>query len=223
MRKKLMTIAAVLVIVVLLCVFIVVSIRYSRRTEPPVPPEEIETVPISGDISSVDVPPAVVPEITESVSSADVSGDTHTLPRSRLAEDKDGTFIVIDKSDFTMEIFRDGHTVGQYGIAVGKNTGDKQRVGDMRTPEGEFPIVQIQNASKWTRDFKDGKGPTRGAYGPYFIRLGTPGWTGIGIHGTHAPDSIGTNVTEGCIRLSNENVQALRKMVKVGDRVVIRR
>jgi lipoprotein-anchoring transpeptidase ErfK/SrfK len=106
---------------------------------------------------------------------------------------------------------------------VGKNTGDKQRVGDMRTPEGEFPIVQIQNSSKWTHDFQDGKGPTRGAYGPYFIRLGTPGWTGIGIHGTHAPDSIGTNVTEGCIRLTNEDVQTLRKMVKIGDKVVIRR
>jgi lipoprotein-anchoring transpeptidase ErfK/SrfK len=157
------------------------------------------------------------------VPSDNLSADIHIPPRSRLAENEDGTFIVIDKSDFTMEIFRDGKPVGQYGIAVGKNSGDKQRVGDMRTPEGKFPIVQIQNASKWTHDFNDGNGPTRGAYGPYFIRLGTPGWTGIGIHGTHAPDSIGTNVTEGCIRLTNENVQALREMVKVGDKVVIRR
>jgi lipoprotein-anchoring transpeptidase ErfK/SrfK len=218
-REKLKAIAAVLAIVLMLFVFIVVLIRYSRRVEPPVPPEETGTVSVSGDISSADVPP----EVAGSVSSADVSADIHTPPSPRMVEDEDGTFIVINKSDFTMEIFRDGKAVGQYGIAVGKNPGDKQSVGDMRTPEGEFPIVQIQNSSKWTHDFKDGKGPTKGAYGPYFIRLGTPGWTGIGIHGTHAPDSIGTNVTEGCIRLNNEDVQTLRKMVKVGDKVVINR
>jgi lipoprotein-anchoring transpeptidase ErfK/SrfK len=217
-EKKLKAIVAVLLVMLGLCVFIAVSVRYYRRPEPLVPPDETEAVPISGDVSSADVPP----EITESVPD-EVSPDSRIPPRSRLAEDKDGTFIVIDKSDYVMEIFRDGKTVGQYGIAVGKNSGDKQRVGDMRTPEGEFPIVQIQNASKWTHDFNDGKGLTKGAYGPYFIRLGTPGWTGIGIHGTHAPDSIGANVTEGCIRLNNEDVQTLRKMVKVGDKVLIRR
>jgi lipoprotein-anchoring transpeptidase ErfK/SrfK len=134
-----------------------------------------------------------------------------------------GTLIVIEKNSHTLEVFRDGKRVKKYGVAVGKNTGDKQRVGDMRTPEGEFPIVQIQNASKWSHDFRDGKGEVKGAYGPYFIRLGTPGWSGIGIHGTHAPDSIGRDVTEGCIRLNNDDVAELRKMVKIGDRVIIKR
>ena len=207
----------------MLCVFAAVTIRYSRRPAPPASPVGTEMVPVSGDVSSADAPPLIVPEIVESVPPDDLPADMHIPPRSRLAENEDGTFIVIDKSDFTMEIFRDGKPVGQYGIAVGKNPGDTQRVGDMRTPEGKFPLVQIQHASKWPHDFNAGNGPTRGAYGPYFIRLGTPGWTGIGIHGTHAPDSIGTNVTEGCIRLTNENVQALREMVKVGDKVVIRR
>jgi lipoprotein-anchoring transpeptidase ErfK/SrfK len=218
-------IIAVLVIVLLLCVFIAVAVRYSRKVEPPVPPPvETDTTPVSEDISFPDEPSVVSPEIVEETLSDDVSADIISLPpRSRLAEDVKGTLIVVDKSDFTMEVFRNGKTMGQYGIAVGKNTGDKRNVGDMRTPEGEFPIVQIQNSSKWTHDFNDGKGNTKGAYGPYFIRLGTPGWTGIGIHGTHAPDSIGTNVTEGCIRLNNDDVQTLRKMVKVGDRVVIRR
>jgi lipoprotein-anchoring transpeptidase ErfK/SrfK len=219
-KEKLKAVVAVSGIVLLLCVFIAVSMRYFRGETPPVIPVKTETVPVSSDVSLGDVPRVTVPETAASV---DLSVDIRIPPRSRLAEDVEGTLIVIDKSDFTMEIFRDGETVEQYGIAVGQNQGDKQGVGDMRTPEGEFPIVQIQNSSKWTHDFKDGKGQTKGAYGPYFIRLGTPGWTGIGIHGTHAPDSIGTNVTEGCIRLNNEDVQALRKMVKVGDKVVIRR
>jgi hypothetical protein len=161
-REKLKMIAAVLAVVLFLCVFVTVTIRYSRRPAPPVPPVRIETPPVSGDVSSEDALPVIVPEIVETAPSADI----RIPPRSSLAEDEDGTFIVIDKSDFTMEIFRDGKTVGQYGIAVGKNTGDKQMVGDMRTPEGKFPIVQIQNSSKWTHDFKDGNGPTKGAYGP---------------------------------------------------------
>jgi lipoprotein-anchoring transpeptidase ErfK/SrfK len=203
-KEKLKAAVVVLAIAVMWYVFF-------REAEPPVVTED--------DIPSADAPSAVAPEIAESVPSADI----RVIPRSRVAEDADGTLIVIDKSDFTMEVFRDGKTVGQYGIAAGKNTGDKRIVGDLRTPEGEFPIVQIQDASKWTHDFGDGNGQTKGAYGPYFIRLGTPGWSGIGIHGTHAPGSIGTNVTEGCIRLRNEDVQTLRNMVKVGDKVVIRR
>jgi len=143
--------------------------------------------------------------------------------RAEIARKKPGILVIIDKSSHTMEVFNDGKSLKRYGIAVGRNSGDKQRVGDMRTPEGEFPIVQIQNASGWTHDFRDGMGQVKGAYGPYFIRLGTPGWTGIGIHGTHAPGSIGTNVTEGCIRLNNRDVEELRRMVKVGDKVVIRR
>ncbi|MDD4365864.1 MAG: L,D-transpeptidase, partial [Synergistales bacterium] len=47
------------------------------------------------------------------------------------------------------------------------------------------------------------------------------GWQGIGIHGTHDPDSIGTLVTEGCIRLLNENVLWLRERVAVGTKVLI--
>ena len=60
-----------------------------------------------------------------------------------------------------------------------------------------------------------------GAYGPWFIRLKT-GWNGIGIHGTHDPGSIGTDVTEGCIRLQNKDVEELKKQyIKVGLPVVI--
>jgi lipoprotein-anchoring transpeptidase ErfK/SrfK len=128
---------------------------------------------------------------------------------------------VIKKSAYSLVLYKDGSAVKKYRIAVGRNIGDKQRVGDMRTPEGEIPIVQIQNASSWTHDFGDGKGQIKGAYGPYFIRLGTPGWTGIGIHGTHAPGSIGSNITEGCVRLNNSDLLELRGMVSIGDKVII--
>ena len=77
-----------------------------------------------------------------------------------------------------------GEVIETFGAAVGKNAGQKRRAGDMRTPEGSFTVVQIQDSSSWSHDFGDGKGPVAGAYGPWFIRLAT-GWQGIGIHGTH--------------------------------------
>ena len=62
-----------------------------------------------------------------------------------------------------------------YPIACGRALGNKEKPGDMKTPEGLFSVQQIQDASAWTHDFGDGKGEIRGAYGSHFIRLKTPG------------------------------------------------
>ena len=82
-------------------------------------------------------------------------------------------------------------------------------------------IDEIDNASTWTHDFGDGKGVIAGAYGPWFISLETPGWSGIGIHGTHDPSSIGTCVSEGCVRMNNNELRILKKFVHVGTEVRI--
>ncbi len=119
--------------------------------------------------------------------------------------------IQVNKSEYTLSLYKGSELVKTYPVAVGKNPGDKQRVGDNRTPTGDFRIVSIENASGWTHDFRDGKGKIAGAYGPWFLRLDAKGWKGIGIHGTHDPASRGTNATEGCIRLSNEDIAELRQ------------
>ena len=41
------------------------------------------------------------------------------------------------------------------------------------------------------------------------------------IHGTNEPETIGTNVSSGCIRLTNDDVVDLYSRVKVGTRVVV--
>ncbi len=140
------------------------------------------------------------------------------------------TRIVIDKSDFTLTLYDGKEVVKVFPVAVGKNLGDKEAVGDMRTPIGKFRIVSIHDSRAWTHDFKDGKGDIKGAYGPWFLRLYTgkdatvsgKAWKGIGIHGTHAPESIGTRATEGCIRLKNEDIADLKTRVKIGTPVEIR-
>lgn len=129
--------------------------------------------------------------------------------------------IRISKSEYTLSLFKGNELVKTYRVAVGKNPGDKQRRGDNRTPVGDFKIVSIENASKWSHDFRDGKGKIAGAYGPWFLRLDAKGWKGIGIHGTHDPDSRGTNATEGCIRLSNEEITELKQYAYRGMPVVI--
>jgi lipoprotein-anchoring transpeptidase ErfK/SrfK len=47
------------------------------------------------------------------------------------------------------------------------------------------------------------------------------GKTAYRIHGTNQPSTIGTFVSSGCIRLTNEDVMDLYSRVKVGTRVVV--
>ena len=130
--------------------------------------------------------------------------------------------ISISKQTMELTLYdSDNQIVKRYPIACGKNYGNKVKVGDLRTPEGNFTVQEIVNSSHWQHDFKDGKGMIPGAYGPYFIRLTTPPHRGIGIHGTHDDASIGTRATEGCIRMHNNDLRELRPYVKVGMKVEI--
>ena len=135
---------------------------------------------------------------------------------------KNAAFILIDKQTMNLQMFDyKGNTVMNVPIACGRNIGNKEKQGDLRTPEGVFHISGIEDASSWSHDFNDGRGTIDSAYGPWFIRLDTPGHNGIGIHGTHAPESIGTRATEGCIRLHNDDLNKLKEKVHIGMTVVI--
>ena len=137
-----------------------------------------------------------------------------------------GTSILIRKSEFRLYLLVNGNVVQSWPIALGKNAGQKEVVGDMKTPNGSFPVDEVLGSSDWTHDFGDGKGEIAGACGPYFISLDTStlsggAWDGIGIHGTHDPASIGTRASEGCIRMNNEDLRALKEYVNVGMQVTI--
>ena len=135
--------------------------------------------------------------------------------------------VYIKKSAFTLYLLDDKKTVVKaYDCTIGKNPGQKQKRGDMKTPTGTFYVDEICDASGWTHDFGDGKGEIKGAYGPWFISINTDemskgAWGGIGIHGTHKPNVMRARDSEGCIRLQNQNVEELKKFVRVGTKVVI--
>ncbi len=139
-----------------------------------------------------------------------------------------GSFIVISKKDLNLRVYsKDSTLLAEYPCCLSKNKGNKQRKGDMRTPESPagkpFKITQIQDASTWRHDFKDGRGNIK-AYGHWFLRLLTPGHSGIGIHGsTNNENSVPGRASEGCIRLRDTDIITLKeKYAYVGMPVIIK-
>jgi len=131
-------------------------------------------------------------------------------------------FIVVDKEALKLTLVDgQGAPIKEYGISCAINYGPKKVRGDHKTPEGTFKINELLNAKGLSHDFKDGKGPVKDAYGPWFLRLNVPGFIDIGIHGTPFPESIGTRATEGCVRMRNEDILDLKSRVKLGTVVII--
>lgn len=127
-----------------------------------------------------------------------------------LEKIQNAAIILISKQDMKLRLIDyKGREIFCAPVATGKYPGNKRKIGDMRTPEGVFQVADIQRATDWKHDFGDGKGEVKGAYGDFFIRLTVPGHKGIGIHGTHLPESLGTRASEGCIRMSNEDLAKL--------------
>ena len=143
---------------------------------------------------------------------------------------RDHCFIVIDKPELHLSVYedQDGDTVllARYPVCVAKNLGQKERSGDMKTPEctfdNPFTIIQIQPASDWIHNFGDGRGAIL-AYGNWFLRLKTPGHKGIGIHGsTNNENSVPGRGSEGCIRMRNDDLDELKENYAfVGMKVVV--
>ena len=127
--------------------------------------------------------------------------------------------IVVTKESMRLRLYdSDNRLICSFGVALGRGEGDKQEVGDMSTPEGEFVITDIQDASEWLYD--SGDGAVKGYYGNWFVRLSSP-FKGIGIHGTSDLSSIGQRSTEGSIRLANSDLDSLRPMLREGMKVSI--
>jgi len=146
----------------------------------------------------------------------------HYHYKSEIRHLNNPRLLLVSKQEMRLRLIDyQGEELFAADIACGLNYGNKRKPGDMRTPEGVFSISKIHDSSSWTHDFGDGKGEIKGAYGPYFIRLAVPGHRGIGIHGTHDSLSIGTRVTEGCVRLKNEDLKELVSLLEIPMTVVI--
>ena len=127
--------------------------------------------------------------------------------------------IVISKESKSLKVYDvDNRLVCRFDVAIGRGEGDKREVGDMCTPEGEFAIVSIEDASQWLYD--SGDGVVEGYYGEWFIRLSTE-FKGIGIYGTSDSSILRTRATEGSIRLLDSDLDSLKSLVSEGMKVRI--
>lgn len=97
-----------------------------------------------------------------------------------------------------------------------------------RTPTGTFVISNKLREPDWT---PPGRvipyGDPENILGTRWLGFSPTGetdqaLTGYGIHGTWDPESIGTNASRGCVRLTNEDVEELYDIVPTGVEVIIK-
>jgi hypothetical protein len=107
----------------------------------------------------------------------------------------------------------------RYGIGVGREGftwKGVERVSRMAEwPDWHPPAEMIERQPYLPRFMAGGEGNPLGARALYL------GKTLYRIHGTNQPSTIGSFVSSGCIRLTNEDIIDLYYRVKVGTRVVV--
>ena len=105
--------------------------------------------------------------------------------------------VIINVAAKRLTVYRKGSIYREYIIATGKP--------ETPTPIGNFTIINKE---------LDPGGP----YGTRWLGLSKRGY---GIHGTNNPPSIGTAASNGCIRMYNEDAEALFDMTPIGTSVRI--
>ncbi|UVK41624.1 L,D-transpeptidase family protein [Mesorhizobium sp. AR10] len=135
--------------------------------------------------------------------------------------------IVIDTSARRLYLVESSFTARRYAIAVGREGLQFKgtvAVGDKQEWPRWIPTLDMQKREpKHYGQYKDGMpGGGQNPLGARAIYLydGKKD-THLRIHGTIAPQSIGTSASNGCFRMINEHVMDLYSRVRVGTKVVI--
>lgn len=159
-----------------------------------------------------------------------INTDNESVVNNEKPNVREHCFLVVSKKELTLSVYEvrgvDTVKIAGFDCCLGKNYGDKQKRGDMKTPEctlhNPFKIRSIENSSWWTHDFGDGRGSIK-AYGKWFMRLSST-FSGIGIHGsTNNESSVPGRQSEGCIRLRDEDIETLKvDYAFVGMKVIVK-
>ena len=118
--------------------------------------------------------------------------------------------ILVDKSQNTLILKSDEEIIKTYIVSTGVNN---------TTPVGNFKIVNKLVNPTW---FKDGSiVPAESSENILGSRWLGFDLAGYGIHGTTDPASLGKQVTQGCVRMSNQDAEELYSIVPTGTEVAI--
>jgi lipoprotein-anchoring transpeptidase ErfK/SrfK len=129
-----------------------------------------------------------------------------------------GTVIIDTPNTYLYLVLGNGKAL-RYGVGVGREgftwSGVQQVTRMAQWPDWNPPEEMIVRQPYLPRFMAGGETNPLGARALYL------GQTIYRIHGTNQPSTIGTFVSSGCIRLTNEDVMDLYSRVKVGTRVVV--
>jgi lipoprotein-anchoring transpeptidase ErfK/SrfK len=129
-----------------------------------------------------------------------------------------GTIIIDTPNTYLYYVLGGGQAI-RYGIGVGRDgftwSGTQSITKKAEWPNWTPPVEMIARQPYLPRFMAGGPGNPLGARAMYL------GGTVYRIHGTNAPGTIGTHVSSGCIRLTNEDVSDLYSRVNVGTKVFV--
>src|SRR6185295_14075519 len=129
-----------------------------------------------------------------------------------------GTIIIDTPHTYLYLVMGNGKAM-RYGIGVGRDgftwSGTQSITRKQEWPDWTPPEEMLQRQPYLPRFMAGGPGNPMGSRAMYL------GSTVYRIHGTNAPGTIGTRVSSGCIRLTNEDVADLYSRVQVGTKVVV--
>jgi L,D-transpeptidase catalytic domain len=129
-----------------------------------------------------------------------------------------GTIIIDTPHTYLYLVLGDGKAM-RYGIGVGRAgftwSGAEKVTKMAEWPDWHPPEEMIERQPYLPRFMAGGEGNPLGARALYL------GQTLYRIHGTNQPSTIGTFVSSGCIRLTNEDIADLYGRVQLGTRVVV--
>jgi lipoprotein-anchoring transpeptidase ErfK/SrfK len=168
--------------------------------------------------------PAAPPPMVQSAPSED-QGATAELPArlkrqivSYPTREAPGTIIIDTPNTYLYYILGGGQAI-RYGIGVGRDgftwSGVQSITKKAEWPDWTPPPEMIARQPYLPRQMAGGPGNPLGARAMYL------GGTVYRIHGTNAPQTIGTHVSSGCIRLTNQDVADLYSRVNVGTKVIV--
>lgn len=129
-----------------------------------------------------------------------------------------GTIVVDTQQRFLYYVLGNGRAI-RYGIGVGRPgfewSGVKKVTRKAEWPSWRPPSEMLKRRPDLPKFMEGGPSNPLGARALY---LGSSLYR---IHGTNKPNTIGTNVSSGCIRMLNKDVIDLYGRVRVGTRVIV--
>ncbi len=118
--------------------------------------------------------------------------------------------IIVSKSRNTLVLKYNDEIIKVYTVATGKSG---------CTPVGDFKIVSKLKDPDWYRyGRRIPSGDPENILGSRWMGISEESY---GIHGTTLPETIGSQSTDGCVRMLNEDVEELYKLVTIGTTVKI--